>query len=71
MGAAERPGFDRLVAAPVRRTGWRGEREFVGAGRHRGDTAGRYLTRVGAHEVLEGNGRPNRVVGIEFPTSQR
>ena len=28
---------------------------------------GRYLTRVGAHEVLEGNWRPNRVVVIEFP----
>lgn len=28
---------------------------------------GRYLTRVGAHEVLDGNWRPNRVVVIEFP----
>jgi len=28
---------------------------------------GRYLTRVGAHEVLDGNWRPNRVVIIEFP----
>jgi uncharacterized protein (DUF1330 family) len=28
---------------------------------------GRYLTRVEAHEVLEGNWRPNRVVVIEFP----
>ncbi len=28
---------------------------------------GRYLTRVGAHEVLEGDWRPNRVVVIEFP----
>jgi uncharacterized protein (DUF1330 family) len=27
---------------------------------------GRYLTRVGAHEVLEGDWRPNRVVVIEF-----
>jgi uncharacterized protein (DUF1330 family) len=28
---------------------------------------GRYLTRVGAHEVLDGTWRPNRVVIIEFP----
>jgi uncharacterized protein (DUF1330 family) len=28
---------------------------------------GRYLTRVGAHEVLDGDWRPNRVVIIEFP----
>lgn len=28
---------------------------------------GRYLTRIGAHEVLDGNWRPNRVVVIEFP----
>ena len=28
---------------------------------------GRYLTRAGAHEVLDGNWRPNRVVIIEFP----
>jgi len=28
---------------------------------------GRYLTRVGAHEVLDGGWRPNRVVVIEFP----
>ena len=28
---------------------------------------GRYLTRVGAHEVLDGDWRPNRVVVIEFP----
>ena len=28
---------------------------------------GRYLTRVGAHEVLDGNWRPNRDVIIEFP----
>jgi uncharacterized protein (DUF1330 family) len=28
---------------------------------------GRYLTRVGAHEVLDGGWRPNRVVIIEFP----
>ena len=28
---------------------------------------GRYLTRVGAHEVLDGSWRPNRVVIIEFP----
>jgi uncharacterized protein (DUF1330 family) len=28
---------------------------------------GRYLTRVGSHEVLDGNWRPNRVVIIEFP----
>jgi uncharacterized protein (DUF1330 family) len=28
---------------------------------------GRYLTRVGAHEVLDGNWHPNRVVVIEFP----
>jgi uncharacterized protein (DUF1330 family) len=28
---------------------------------------GRYLTRPGAHEVLEGIWRPNRVVLVEFP----
>ena len=28
---------------------------------------GRYLTRVGAHEVLDGAWHPNRVVVIEFP----
>ena len=28
---------------------------------------GRYLTRVGAHTVLDGDWRPNRVVVIEFP----
>ena len=28
---------------------------------------GRYLTRVGTHEVLEGYWQPNRVVVIEFP----
>ena len=28
---------------------------------------GRYLTRAGAHEVLEGDWRPNRVVVVEFP----
>jgi uncharacterized protein (DUF1330 family) len=28
---------------------------------------GRYLTRAGSHEVLEGAWRPNRVVIIEFP----
>ena len=28
---------------------------------------GRYLTRVGAHDVLDGDWRPNRVVIIEFP----
>jgi uncharacterized protein (DUF1330 family) len=28
---------------------------------------GRYLTRVGSHEVLEGTWKPNRVVIIEFP----
>jgi uncharacterized protein (DUF1330 family) len=29
---------------------------------------GRYLTRPGAHEVLEGEWRPNRVVVVEFPS---
>jgi uncharacterized protein (DUF1330 family) len=29
---------------------------------------GRYLTRAGAHEVLEGDWRPNRVVVVEFPS---
>jgi uncharacterized protein (DUF1330 family) len=29
---------------------------------------GRYLTRAGAHEVLEGEWRPNRVVVVEFPS---
>jgi len=28
---------------------------------------GRYLTRVGSHEILEGDWKPNRVVIIEFP----
>ena len=28
---------------------------------------GRYLTRAGSHEVLEGAWKPNRVVIIEFP----
>jgi uncharacterized protein (DUF1330 family) len=28
---------------------------------------GRYLTKPGAHEVLEGDWRPNRVVIVEFP----
>ena len=28
---------------------------------------GRYLTRGGAHELLEGDWRPNRVVIVEFP----
>jgi uncharacterized protein (DUF1330 family) len=28
---------------------------------------GRYLTRPGAHEVLEGDWRPNRVVVVAFP----
>ena len=28
---------------------------------------GRYLTRAGTHEVLEGDWRPNRVVVVEFP----
>ena len=28
---------------------------------------GRYLTRTGSHEVLEGTWKPNRVVIIEFP----
>jgi uncharacterized protein (DUF1330 family) len=28
---------------------------------------GRYLTRVGSHEVLEGAWKPDRVVIIEFP----
>ena len=29
---------------------------------------GRYLTRAGAHEVLEGEWWPNRVVVVEFPS---
>ena len=29
---------------------------------------GRYLTRAGAHEVLEGHWRPDRVVVVEFPS---
>ena len=29
---------------------------------------GRYLTKPGAHEVLEGDWRPNRVVIVEFPS---
>jgi uncharacterized protein (DUF1330 family) len=28
---------------------------------------GRYLTKAGSHEVIEGNWKPNRVVIIEFP----
>ena len=28
---------------------------------------GRYLTKPGTHEILEGNWKPNRVVIIEFP----
>jgi len=28
---------------------------------------GRYLTKAGSHEILEGDWRPNRVVIIEFP----
>jgi uncharacterized protein (DUF1330 family) len=28
---------------------------------------GRYLTRRGSHEVLEGDWQPNRVVIVEFP----
>jgi len=32
-----------------------------------GRFGGRYLTRVGAHEVLDGDWHPNRVVVIEFP----
>ena len=28
---------------------------------------GRYLTKAGSHEVLEGDWKPNRVVIIEFP----
>ena len=28
---------------------------------------GRYLTRPGGHEVLEGDWRPDRVVVVEFP----
>jgi uncharacterized protein (DUF1330 family) len=28
---------------------------------------GRYLTRAGGHDVLEGHWRPNRVAVIEFP----
>jgi uncharacterized protein (DUF1330 family) len=32
-----------------------------------GRFGGRYLTRPGAHEVLEGSWRPNRVVIVEFP----
>jgi uncharacterized protein (DUF1330 family) len=30
--------------------------------------AGRYLTRGGAHRVLDGDWHPNRVVIVEFPT---
>ncbi|HVV63341.1 MAG TPA: DUF1330 domain-containing protein [Pseudolabrys sp.] len=29
---------------------------------------GRYLTKPGGHEVLEGDWRPNRVVIVEFPS---
>ena len=29
---------------------------------------GRYLTRAGSHEVLEGDWQPDRVVIIEFPS---
>jgi uncharacterized protein (DUF1330 family) len=28
---------------------------------------GRYLTKAGSHEILEGDWKPNRVVIIEFP----
>jgi len=28
---------------------------------------GRYLTRAGTHQVLEGDWKPNRVVIVEFP----
>ena len=28
---------------------------------------GRYLTKAGSHEILEGDWQPNRVVIIEFP----
>jgi uncharacterized protein (DUF1330 family) len=28
---------------------------------------GRYLTKAGTHEILEGDWKPNRVVVIEFP----
>ncbi len=28
---------------------------------------GRYLTKAGSHEILEGGWKPNRVVIIEFP----
>jgi uncharacterized protein (DUF1330 family) len=28
---------------------------------------GRYLTRAGTHEVIEGDWKPNRVVIVEFP----
>ena len=28
---------------------------------------GRYLTKAGTHEVLEGDWKPNRVVIVEFP----
>ena len=28
---------------------------------------GRYLTKAGSHEILEGDWKPNRVVVIEFP----
>jgi uncharacterized protein (DUF1330 family) len=32
-----------------------------------GRFGGRYLTKAGTHEILEGVWRPNRVVIIEFP----
>ena len=32
---------------------------------------GRYLTKAGAHEILEGDWKPNRVVIIEFPDWHR
>ena len=31
---------------------------------------GRYLTKAGSHEILEGDWRPNRVVIIEFPARE-
>src|ERR1700690_2102136 len=31
---------------------------------------GRYLTRPGTHEILEGDWKPNRVVIIEFPDTE-
>ena len=31
---------------------------------------GRYLTKPGTHEILEGDWKPNRVVIIEFPDTE-